>query len=115
MTNKEYNEKKNSIETYNGRDYLNRFEVSALAKDVRNRNGFQLKGFNNRATVKQDGNVYTLTSYYTNVCSYNTDTKEFKKLWDGYSSTTLKHVNTFCDYFNITGYSKREWIELETR
>jgi hypothetical protein len=38
----------------------------------------------------------------------------FYKLWNGYSVTTLKHVNLFCDFMKIAGFNKREWIETET-
>lgn len=112
MTNKEYKAKREMTETYSAHDYLTQREISELARDVKKRDGFQLKGFNNRATVKQDGYNLTLTSYYTDVASYNTMTKTFVKLWDGYSATTLKHINAFCDYLKIPGFNKREWIEL---
>ncbi len=112
MTNKEYRTKKGNIETYTSYDYLTRQEVSELARDVKKRDGFQLAGFNNRATVRQEGYNLILTSYYTDVASYNTMTKTFVKLWDGYSVTTLKHINAFCRYLNINTFSKREWIEL---
>lgn len=112
MTNKEYKEKRESIETYSCRNYLDGQERSELLKDVKERDGFQLGGFNNRATMKRENGVYTLTSYYTDVCEYNTETGEFFKLWDGFSTTTLKHVNIFRKYLGIPEISKREWIEL---
>lgn len=112
MTNKEYKEKRESIETYSCRNYLDGQERSELLKEVKERDGFQLGGFNNRATMKRRNGVYTLTSYYTDVCEYNTETVEFFKLWDGFSTTTLKHVNIFSKYLGIPELSKREWIEL---
>ena len=72
------------------------------------------KSFNHRAHILQDttGNLQ-LMSYETIVASFNPQTKEFKKLWNGYSATTQKHINAFCDYCGIRGYSKKEWENLK--
>lgn len=110
MTNKEYRKRKEQIEKFN---YLNPEDVKELRKDVKSRAGeFQLEGFGNRASVKEDGNRITLTSYYTEVCEIASG--EFRKTWDGFSATTLKHINIFCRYYGFPTFSKREWIELET-
>lgn len=113
MTNKEYRKRKEQIEKFTSWDFLNPEEVKELRKDVKSRTGeFQLEGFGNRASVKEDGNRITLTSYYTEVCEIASG--EFKKTWDGFSATTLKHINIFCRYYGFPTFSKREWIELET-
>ena len=119
MTNKEYIQRRDSVETYTGYDYLRPDEVSVLRKDVKDackRHSFQLNGFNNRAIITKNsetGTLYGLRSYWTNVCAYDTATGMFFKLWDGYSATTLRHINIFREYFGLPKLSKREWIELE--
>lgn len=119
MTNKEYIQKRDSIETYTGYDYLRDTERSELRKDIKEackHLSFQLEGFNNRAVVtrtEETSPLYKLQSYWTNVCAYNTETGMFFKLWDGYSATTMKHINIFRNYFGLPKLSKREWIEME--
>lgn len=112
MNNKEYRAKLDEIETYHSFDTLTPEELKELRADMKTRRGFALKGFNDRAIVKYANGIYTLTSYYTDVCSYCAESCEFKKLWDGFSTTTLKHINAFCEYFHIPGYNKRKWIAL---
>jgi len=117
MTNKEYKTRLADHVIYNGYDYLQPEEVKELATDIRERKAageIVLDGFNKRASIKKAGSVYTLTSYTTNVISFDTETGEIKKLWHGYSVTTLKHINIFLNFFGIPGISKRDWIELET-
>ena len=116
MTNKEYREAVANAEFYTGYDMLNREEISELAADIRDRKrynrAFVLEGFNTRASIREqyDG-VYVLTSYYTDVALIH-DGKLYR-LWDGWSKTTAKHVNIFCEHFGLTGLNKREWIEKE--
>lgn len=114
MTNKEYKAKLNHIEYYTGRDYLRPDEVSRVREDLKalkkSRGAFALEGFNGRAVVIPTGDGYTLRSYDTDVISYEAGT--VRKLWDGYSVTTLKHINAFCAFVKHPGFNKREWIEL---
>lgn len=120
MTNKEYKKLRESYEYYSGYDYLTREERSELYHDIKERvseGEIYLEGSNNRATEKaileDDCSLtYILTSYYTDVCSYNTKTGEFKKLWCGYSNTTLKHINLFRARHYLDTITKREWICL---
>lgn len=112
MNNKEYKALCANTETYNGCDMLNREEVTELSRNVKQRkkNGsYSLEGFNNRATIREEGNTIILTSYYTDVCAIIDG--HFVKLWDGYSATTMKHINTFCKHFGFKGFNKRGWIE----
>lgn len=117
MTAKEYKNRLTEHEIFNGLDYLQPDEVKELRSEIKEREkagAIVLSSFNNRASISKKGNVYTLTSYKTKVLSFDTETGEIKKLWNGYSVTTLKHINLFLQYFNIPGLNKREWIELET-
>ena len=85
-----------------------RSEYKAIKAD---RKGFALEGFGNRALVIPTEDGYILRSYYTDVASVKNG--EFHKLWNGYSNTTLKHINAFRQFIGMNALSKREWIELE--
>lgn len=117
MTYKEYMEKLATIDTYNCYDYLSRTEE----KELRSRNRLRVlsgeesylskeTGF--RATVKRDWycGCSILTSYNTEVCMMQNG--KFYKLWEGYSATTLKHINVFRRKFGLAPLSKREWVEM---
>ena len=51
---------------------------------------------------------WVLTSYYTDVAAIIDGT--FYRLWDGFSVTTLKHVNTFRAMYGMDALKKRDWI-----
>ena len=57
-------------------------------------------------------NNHTLKSYYTKVAMI-TDDNRFLKLWDGFTVTTLKHINLFREKYNLPPISKYEWIMME--
>lgn len=80
-------------------------------KELRNRskaNGWEqlpMQGANNRAYYRHNGNKVQLKSYDTIVFEYDTETGELIRKWDGYSATTLKHVQMFvCWLFNKPYY-----------
>lgn len=101
------------FEYYDGHDYLTRCEVSGLRADIqaRKRGGARpLDGCNYRASVRRDGDGVILTSYYTDVARVDSD--GFHKLWNGYSVTTLKHVNIFRALFGLAALNKKEWVTL---
>lgn len=60
----------------------------------------------NYCNVKQ----YDLMSYITVVCSYVNG--EFIKLWNGYSATTIRHINSFRSFLKLPQLNKKEWLEL---
>ena len=65
--------------------------------------------------IKADNNGnLILQSYYTDVCRYNLKSDKFTKTWNGFSVTTLKHINIFRRFLGLKAISKREWIELAT-
>ena len=70
------------------------------------------KSFYGKATVgiAADG-AATLYSYGTPILRKNAD-GSLDKLWYGYSVTTMRHINSFCDTFGISGGGKRWWEEL---
>lgn len=103
--------------------YLNKEEEKELKTTAAARTSYKVsellpvgaqKNFNHRAHILQDAaGTLQLLSYETIVASFDPQTKEFKKLWDGYSATTQKHINAFCDYCGIEGFNKKEWEELK--
>ena len=65
------------------------------------------KSFYGKAIVQVDSNGNeTLYSYNTPIIKKYVD-GTYKKLWDGWTATTGKHIRSFC------GLSKVEFIELE--
>lgn len=111
MNRKEYKNKINSMYEYGGQDYLTANEVKEVRKEIRSVDGIILKDFNNRAVIKFIENGYLLQSYYTDVCKV-VDGK-FIKLWNGYSATTLKHINAFRKYLRLNPINKYVWVMLE--
>ena len=71
-----------------------------------------LNNSNNRALIIDDGTTLFLQSYDTLILSVDTFTGEIKKLWDGYSVTTLKHVNEFLQGFGLS-FNKKSWQEFD--
>ena len=132
MTNKEYKALREQAEnvyeldtfvTYEGWFCrANRYMKSDDIKDLRQEykaikaenNGYALDGFGGRALIIPDGNKLILRSYYTDVCEFDLKTEKFTRLWNGFSVTTLKHVNIFRRFLALNTLSKREWIELNT-
>lgn len=131
MTNKEYKALRETaenapevftFESWNGISiYPNRYMKSQDIKDLRQEykaikageNAYSLEGFGGRALIIPDGNKLILRSYYTDVCEFDLKTEKFTKTWNGFSVTTLKHINIFRRFLALNTLSKREWIELE--
>ena len=128
MTNKEYKAVREEHEqayeldtftTYEGFwGHENRYmkpddlkEMRQAIKEDKKNGGIVLADFGNRAVIIPTENGYILKSYYTNVCEIRNN--KFIKLWQGYSNTTLKHINAFRSKYNFPTISKREWIEME--
>ena len=130
MTNKEYKlariDAENAPEIYtfeswNGISiYPNRYMSNQDIKDLRQEykaikageNAYSLEGFGGRALIIPNGNKLILRSYYTDVCEFDLKTEKFTKTWNGFSVTTLKHINIFRRFLALNELSKREWIEL---
>lgn len=78
------------------------------------------KSFYGKATVTvmdDGGDVYMiLRSYGTQVVSIYVDSRGtpfVKKLWDGYSATTLRHVNELLRQQGFPKLSARVWRAME--
>lgn len=131
MTNKEYKRARENAESAseiytfefyvdNGwGGYYNRYmkpeDIKEMRQDYkeekRENKAFSLDSFNGRALIIPTESGYILKSYYTEVCKVVNG--EFIKVWDGFSVTTLKHVNIFREFLGLDALNKREWIELE--
>lgn len=82
------------------------------ARERKNGGAIVLDGFNGRACIIPTADGYKLQSYYTDVCAVRGG--HFVKTWEGFSVTTLKHINMFRAFVGLSRLTKREWIELET-
>lgn len=70
------------------------------------------KSFYNKATViDHENGIFELQSYNTIVARISNG--KFERLWSGYSATTMRHINSFIDYFGISGGGKAWWESLE--
>ena len=70
------------------------------------------KSFYNKAVVTEhDNGDIELRSYNTTVCRIRNG--KFERLWDGYSATTMRHINAFVDFYGIEGGGKAWWTKLE--
>ena len=69
------------------------------------------KSYYKKAYVLNDGNNLFLRSYNTIVCGIVNG--KFIRYWDGYSSTTMKHVNDFRVQHELNRLSKKDWDEIQ--
>lgn len=68
-----------------------------------------------RIYTNNHGTVYTLISYDTDVCSISCtfDGWYFVRGWDGWSVTTMKHINAFREQFGFSRMNKYDWLMLD--
>ena len=67
------------------------------------------KSFYKKAIVIEDGNITKLKSYDTIVAEYNKETKVMN-IKDWYSATTMRHINSFLDYYGFQSKTKQQVI-----
>ena len=65
------------------------------------------KSYYGKATVIINGDAIILKSYDTMVAAYDLEKKTFRRLWDGYSVTTMKHINSFIYALHLIDYGTR--------
>lgn len=68
------------------------------------------KSFGGKAVAIKDGNTVYLQSYDTIVGFVRNG--NFHRTWDGYSATTMRHVNAFLAYCSVDGGGKAWWESL---
>lgn len=66
------------------------------------------KSFYGKAKIREENGEQILVSYTTDVCKIDND-GNFIRLWDGYSATTMNHVNSFLSYVGISERGKKFW------
>ena len=66
------------------------------------------KSFYGKAKVIEKDGETLLQSYDTIVCKIDKN-GEFVRMWDGYSATTMRHVNSFLQLVGIAGGGKAWW------
>lgn len=70
------------------------------------------KSFYGKAIVDvKDNGDKVLYSYNTPILRL-TAKGELEKIWNGYSATTMRHINAFLDTFGVKGGGKKWWEAL---
>lgn len=69
------------------------------------------KSFYGKAKVIEKDGETLLQSYDTTVCKID-KSGEFVRMWEGYSVTTMRHINAFIEMFGIPGGGKKWWDAL---
>ena len=77
---------------------------------IYNLNSTTQKSYYGKAKVIESENKSELQSYDTIVCKI--EKGKFVKLWNGYSVTTLNHVNDFRRLFGLSAINKKEWLSI---
>ena len=73
------------------------------------------KSFYGKAKVIETENgEKVLQSYNTEVCKISCN-GELVRMWEGYSTTTMRHVNSFLSFFGISGGGKAWWEAQSVR
>ena len=76
------------------------------------------KSFYGKAAVliERDSNGnpvrYALYSYKTLVAWFDVKSSQFVRTWNGYSVTTMRHVNAFVRYLGFDAVGKRWWVSI---
>ncbi len=70
------------------------------------------QSFYGKAHVIEIDGETLLQSYDTIVCKIDRD-GHFRRLWSGYSMTTMRHINSFLRFCGIPGGGKKWWVSLE--
>ena len=69
------------------------------------------KSFYQKAVVLEEGNRLILRSYNTDVAEFDRTTGRIKRLWSGYSATTMRHINAFVRYCGLACVGGKKWWE----
>lgn len=69
------------------------------------------KSFYKKAFIIERNDGIYLKSYDTLVCRIRHGV--FQRLWNGYSATTMRHINSFLMEFGIVGGGKAWWEQQE--
>lgn len=67
------------------------------------------KSFYGKAKVIEDDKRISLKSYNTIVCYIDKQSKKLGKLFDSYSATTMRHINSFMQSNGYPQYKGKKW------
>ena len=70
------------------------------------------KSFYNKCYVEEQGDAKALYSYNTCV-AYFFPGVGIRRVWDGWSATTQRHINAFAAYCGINASGKAWWNTVE--
>lgn len=70
------------------------------------------RSFYGKARVIKNGDTLYCMSYHTLVASFNVVTGRFVRHWNGYSATTMRHVNAFVRFLGYDYGGKAWWYSL---
>lgn len=74
------------------------------------------KLFGGKAVIVKSEHLDVLYSYRTPVAMIiRNGGSNFVRLWDGYSSTTMRHINTFRSIYGLDAISKKEWEKMPAK
>lgn len=67
------------------------------------------KSFYGKAHAIRNGNRIQLKSYNTIVLEWDEERKTLTRLWNGYSATTMRHVNSFMHFLGFPSCGGKKW------
>ena len=70
------------------------------------------KSYYGKAKTRQEGDEIILKSYNTDVLAIDTVNACFRRLWNGWSATTMKHINVFLMAHGFAKMNKAIWLSL---
>ena len=83
-------------------------EVLLKLLPIDGRKSFYGKG---KARIVNDTEIECI-SYNTVVCKYDVDSELFTRLWNNYSATTMRHIQSFCSFHGLPLLNKADWCSL---
>ena len=69
------------------------------------------KSYYGKAWIVRNDNGYYLVSYCTAVCMIDNN-GHFKRIWQGYSATTMRHINSFLVEMGHDTINKAAWCNM---
>jgi hypothetical protein len=77
---------------------------------------YSRKSFYGKARIahveSKSGRVYSILISYNTAVAMIDSAGRFVRLWNGYSSTTMKHIGAFMDRYKLRNIGKHEWLEM---
>lgn len=67
--------------------------------------------FYNKAIIELQSDILTLYSYNVRICKIANG--KFYRFFDGYTTTTMRHINEFRMQNGLQKLSKKEWLKME--